>query len=65
MQRRPADVVMLYAIIEDADQAFKWIDRAIEERHREILLIGTWELFDPLRSDPRFDAALNRIGFTR
>ena len=61
---RPADIAMLYAIIEDADEAFRWIDKAIEERHREILLLSTWELFDPLRSDPRFDEALNRIGFT-
>ena len=61
---RPADIAMLYAIVEDADEAFRWIDKAIEERHREILLLGTWELFDPLRSDPRFDEALNRIGFT-
>ena len=64
MLGRPADIAMLYAIIEDADEAFKWIDKAIEERHREVLLLGTWELFDPLRSDPRFDAALSRIGFT-
>ena len=64
MLGRPADIAMLYAIIEDADEAFKWIDKAIEERHRGILLLGTWELFDPIRSDPRFDAALNRIGFT-
>jgi tetratricopeptide (TPR) repeat protein len=61
---QPADIAMLYAIIEDADEAFRWIDKAIEERHREILLLSTWELFDPLRSDPRFDEALNRIGFT-
>jgi adenylate cyclase len=64
MLGRPANIAMLYAIIEDADEAFRWIDKAIEERHREILLLGTWELFDPLRSDPRFDAALSRIGFT-
>ena len=61
---RPADIAMLYAIVEDADEAFRWIDKAIKERHREVLLLGTWELFDPLRSDPRFDEALNRIGFT-
>jgi len=64
MLGRPADVAMLYAIIDDADEAFRWIDKAIDERHREILLLGTWELFDPLRSDPRFDAALSQIGFT-
>lgn len=61
---RPIDVAMLYVIVEDFDEAFYWIEKAIEERHRGALLLGTWELFDPIRSDPRFDAALNRIGFT-
>jgi len=61
---RPADIAMLYAIVENADEAFLWIDKAIEERHREVLLLGTWQVFDSLRSDPRFDAALSRIGFT-
>ncbi len=61
---RPADIAMLYAIINDADKAFYWIDKAIEGRHREALLLRTWEIFDPLRSDPRFNAALIRIGFT-
>lgn len=61
---RPADIAMLYAIINDADEAFSWIDRAIEGRYREALLLKTWEIFDSLRSDPRFAEALNRIGFT-
>ena len=61
---RPFEVAMLYAIVGDADEAFYWIDKGIEERYRGALLLGTWELFDPIRSDPRFDAALRRIGFT-
>jgi len=61
---RPADIAMLYAIINDADEAFSWIDRAIEGRYREVLLLNTWEIFDPLRSDPRYAEALIRIGFT-
>lgn len=60
--QRPADLVMQYAILEDADKAFEWLDVAIEERYRGTLLLGTWELFDPLRSDPRYDAALKRLG---
>jgi len=63
MDRLP-DIAMLYAIIGDADRAFHWLDKAIEEHHREVLLLRTWEVFDPIRSDPRFDEALKRIGFT-
>ncbi len=61
---RPMETAMLYAIVADVDEAFHWIDKAIEERHRGALLLGTWEMFDSLRSDPRFNAALKRIGFT-
>ena len=60
---RPSDRAMLYAIVGDTDKAFFWIDTAIEERHRGVLLLNTWELYDSLRSDPRYDAALTRIGF--
>jgi len=62
-QIRPSDMAMLYAIIGDTEEAFKWVDVAIEDRHREILMLNTWELFDSLRDDPRYDAALQRLGF--
>ena len=61
---RPFETAMLFAIVEDVDEAFRWIDKSIEERHRGTLLLGTWEMFDTLRPDPRFNAALQRIGFT-
>lgn len=63
-QIRPSDMAMLNAIIGDIDEAFKWADIAIEERHREILMLNTWELFDSLREDARYDIALKRLGFT-
>ena len=63
-QIRPSDMAMLYAIIGEAEEAFRWIDIAIDERHREILMLNTWEMFDSLRDDPRYEIALQRLGFT-
>ena len=62
-QIRASDMAMLYTIIGNMDEAFQWVDTAIEERHREILMLNTWELFDPLRDDPRYGVALQRLGF--
>ncbi len=50
-------------VIGETEEALTWLERAYEER--EPLLIGakTDPLLDPLRSDPRFDDLLRRIGF--
>ena len=61
---RPVDIAMLYAIINDPERAFYWIEKAIDGHYREALLLKTWEMFDPLRSDPRFVDALIRAGFS-
>ncbi len=55
---------LLYAVVGDTDTAIKFINQAIDEHNREALLIRTWEVFDPMRTDPRFQSALRRMGFT-
>ncbi len=40
-----------------------WLERAYEERDPLLLLAKTDALLDPLRSDPRFQDLLRRIGF--
>lgn len=44
------------------DDAFEWLERAVQERHRDVLLLDVYEVYDPLRSDPRFDELKERIG---
>lgn len=60
---KPADVSLVFAIINDADETIRQLNKAIDERHRSVLLINSWELYDPLRADPRFHAVLRRLGF--
>ncbi len=40
-----------------------WLERAYEEREPLLLFAKIDRRFDPLRSDPRFDDLLRRIGF--
>ncbi len=42
---------------------FTWLERAYRERDPIMILLMTGRWFDPLRSDPRYDDLLRRIGF--
>jgi serine/threonine-protein kinase len=46
----------------DADEAFRWLDRAYEERDGSLILITAAVEFDPQRGDPRFKSLLERMG---
>jgi DNA-binding SARP family transcriptional activator len=45
------------------DSAFNLLERAYEERASLMVFLNVEPMFDPLRSDPRFDDLLRRMGF--
>lgn len=45
----------------DIDEAFSWMDRAIDEPDRHMEPIKTYPFLDPLRTDPRFHALLRKM----
>jgi hypothetical protein len=48
------------------DKAFLWLDKACDERDSFFLSILVPDpIWDPLRSDPRYDALLRRMGLPR
>ena len=47
----------------DSGQALSWLETATQERDPTMAFINVWFLFDPLRSDPRFQALLRRMNF--
>jgi len=53
-------IAMIYASMGDNDQAMHWLERAYEERFNPSILLRSG--FDPLRSDPRFEEFMRRIG---
>jgi TolB-like protein/DNA-binding winged helix-turn-helix (wHTH) protein/Tfp pilus assembly protein PilF len=56
-------IAMIYASMGDNDQAMHWLERAYEERFNPSILLRSG--FDPLRSDPRFEDLMRRIGLPR
>jgi len=55
-------VAIVYARLHDNEQAFVWLDKAYRDREHDLVFSNVWPMFDDLRSDPRFQALLRRIG---
>jgi len=55
-------IAMIYASMGDNDQAMHWLEKAYQERFNPSILLRSG--FDPLRSDPRFEELMRRIGLT-
>jgi tetratricopeptide (TPR) repeat protein len=59
----PLNVAYAYAALGEADAAFEWMEKAYERRSTGVAWIRGDPSLDPLRSDPRYDDLLRRIGF--
>jgi TolB-like protein/DNA-binding winged helix-turn-helix (wHTH) protein/Flp pilus assembly protein TadD len=46
----------------DKEEAFRWLEKAVDERPNWITFMKVDPTLDPLRSDPRFGALLQRMG---
>jgi len=58
-----SEIATIYASLGDRDQAMNWLEKAYEERFNPGVLLRPG--FDPLRSDPRFEDLVHRIGLPR
>jgi len=56
---------LVYAGLEDKDQAFFWLEKGCEERYTRFAYLKLEALWDPLRSDPRFFDLVRRVGIPR
>jgi TolB-like protein/DNA-binding winged helix-turn-helix (wHTH) protein/Tfp pilus assembly protein PilF len=56
-----SEIATIYASLGDKDQAMNCLEKAYEERFNPGVLLRPG--FDPLRSDPRFQNLVRRIGF--
>jgi Flp pilus assembly protein TadD len=58
-----SEIAQIYVALGDADQAMTWLEKSYEDRFNPSVLLRPG--FDPLRSDPRFENLLRRIGLPR
>jgi TolB-like protein/DNA-binding winged helix-turn-helix (wHTH) protein/Tfp pilus assembly protein PilF len=55
-----SEIALIYVGLGDKDQAMQWLEKAYEQHFNPSILLRS--AFDPLRSDPRFQDLLHRIG---
>ncbi len=51
-----------YARLGERDEAFRWLEKAYEERKTDLVWLKVEPRFDPLRDDRRFQDLVRRIG---
>ena len=56
------DMALIYVGLDEKDLAFTWLEKAYEERSFGLSNIKAEPRMDSLRSDPRFQDLLRRIG---
>ncbi len=57
-----ASFAVVYMGLGDKDQTFTWLEKAYEERFSRLPMLKIEPIWDPLRSDPRFQDLLHRVG---
>ena len=62
-QSLASEIAVIYGALGDTDQAMRWLEQGYEERFNPGVLIRPG--FDPLRSDPRFEDVMHRVGLPR
>jgi DNA-binding winged helix-turn-helix (wHTH) protein/TolB-like protein/tetratricopeptide (TPR) repeat protein len=58
----PYFIAVIYAGLGERDLMFAWLEKAYQERHPFMTLIGVEPMFDQVRSDPRFIELVRRVG---
>jgi DNA-binding winged helix-turn-helix (wHTH) protein/TolB-like protein len=56
-------IALVYTGLDDKAQAMEWLEKGYQERSGALNFINVDPRFDVLRSDPRFQALLRRMGF--
>jgi len=55
---------IIYAGLGDRTEALRHLEDAFQERSDTMSILGVYPAFDPLRSDPRFQDLMRRVGYT-
>ena len=55
-------IAALHASLGDVDEAFRWLDTAVQERSSGLVFLRVHPRIDPIRQDPRFQPLLRKVG---
>jgi len=58
----PLHIATLCADLGNKDEAFRWLNIAVQQRDYGLLALKTDFLLDPIRSDPRFAQLVQKVG---
>jgi len=60
----PGELAIFYVALGEREQAFASLERAYAARDAQLQFLRVEPAFDPLRSDPRFQDLMRRVGLT-
>jgi len=58
----PLDFARAYAQLGESEPAFDYMEQAFAEHSPGLVLLNVDRAWDPIRADPRFKAAVRRVG---
>ncbi len=61
----PYDTARLFALLGKKNEAVHWLQKAFTERDGGIVWLKCEPVFDPLRSEPSFQALVQKINFPK
>jgi len=61
----PAAFVVAYAGMRDKEQTFVWLEKAYSQHSNVLTTLKVDPMYDELRSDPRFQSLLHRVGLAQ
>jgi tetratricopeptide (TPR) repeat protein len=60
----PLSLATWYAMLDQREEALKWLEKALEEKIPNIIRINNNPDYDNLRSEPRFQAIIKKMGLS-
>ena len=55
-------IAVLHASLGDVDEAFRWLDVAVQEHATGLIFLRVHPRLDPIRNDPRYQALVHKVG---
>ena len=59
------EIALVYTGLGENEEAFKWLEEAYKARDVGFVYLKIDPCLDPLRSDPRFEDLLQRVGLAK